>query len=1175
MGLLSKRHTPGRARVPRPSSRSLRVEPLESRRLLSLSITEFQASNGNTLEDAAGDAPDWIELSNTGDALLRIKGWYLTDDPADLTKWRIPATALLPDTRLIVFASGEDGYIGEELHAPFRLDAEGGYLALVAPGGQVIANQFAYPRQYTDVSYGTAEDGIVGYFAEPTPGRANGLAMRAPCLFPFFSEPSGTFVGELTLEMASLDPAATILYTTDGTDPAVEGTLLYTDPLILSETTFVRARVWRPGEGLGPLVEKTYVAVSPEVAEFNSNLPLVVVDTFGVDVKDILYDTPAFSVASAFIGVGDSGRATLSDTAEYAGRGGFKLRGESSTRKYEKHQYALETQDAFGVDEAVSLLGLPAESDWALYGPHSDKTLMRNYLVYKWGHEFAGDYAPRTVYFELFLDDNGNGVVDASDYHGVYMLIEKIKRDENRVDIERLTPLDNSGEAVTGGYIFKDDRLDPGDTGFVTSRGRSLCFVEPKEEELTPAQRDYLVGYINEFESVLYGSNFADPETGYAAYIDVASFIDHHIMIEWVKDVDGFMLSEYWYKDRDGKIVYAPLWDFNLSLGNANYHTSEDPRSWYYNYAISRGEYKWYGRLFQDPAFKRAYLDRWFELRRSVLSLEHMYADIDSQADFLRESAARNFEKWPVLGTYVWPNWYIGQTYQDEVDYLKSWIATRVEWIDAQLTAPPELSRCGGVIGPGAEVAMTLREGASGEIYYTLDGTDPAEIPIEPPLETTIFTRGSTWKYLDDGSDQGTAWREADFDDSNWASGAAELGYGDGNEATVVSYGPNPQARYATTYFRTAFTVDDVSSASHLELHLLHDDGAIVYLNGTELMRSRMNGGAIPFDQYASLVCVGIHEITYQEFTADASALVAGTNVLAVEIHQYNATSSDLSFDLEVNLFEVTLETGGRMRYDGAPVPLEDSALLTARAFNGTQWGAAAKAVYSFDPTGALRVSEVMYHPEGPASGQEQGYDKEAFEFVEVTNTSTRSIALDGYRLTDGVAFDFAAGAVTMLGPGESCVVVKDPAAFALRYGTEPLVAGTYTGNLRNSGERLTLHGPSGAVVDDFDYDDASPWPASADGDGDSLHRAAAAAFADDSHSWFAAAPTPGRVDWAPIPPGDLNGDGRVGGFDLDLIRAYWNQTVSRGNKSKGDLSGDGTVDSADLALLLTLWGTK
>ena len=1171
MGFLRLSGESSRNQTRKPAFRSLRVEPLETRRLLSLTITEFQASNDNTLEDARGQSPDWIELCNTGDSLLRLGGWYLTDDPDDLTKWEIPATGLLPDARLVIFASGEDGYVGNDLHTNFALSADGEYLALVAPDGQIVVQEFDYPPQYEDVSYGLAEDGSQRYFAIPTPGEANGPGMTVPCLFPLFSEPSGTFVDTLTLELDCVEQDAQIFYTTDGSDPTTSSTV-YEDPIVLTETTFVRACVWRPGEGPGPLVEHTYVAISSEVADFDSNLPLVVVDTFGVDVDDIIDNSEVFPVASAFVDVGSSGRTTLSDTAEYAGPGAFKLRGASSTRKYDKHQYSLETQDAFGADEAVSLLGLPEESDWVLHGPHSDKTFMRNYLVYKWGNEFDGSYTPNTVYFELFLDDNGNGVVDASDYHGLYVLIEKIKRDENRVDIERLSPLDNYGDAVTGGYIFKDDRRDPGDTGFATSVGKQLCFVEPKEEEITAAQRDYLTGYINEFETALYSTDFADPETGYAAYIDVDSFIDHHIMVEWVKDVDGFSHSEYWYMDRGGKIVYAPLWDFNLALGNANYRDGADPESWYYEYSIARGHYLWYGRLFEDPAFVQAYVDRWFELRESVLSLDHMFADIDAQADFLRESVARNYEKWPVLGQYVWPNPWWGQTYQEDIDYMKGWITARVEWIDSQFYRPPELSLEEGVIYAGEEVAMWPAEGTTGRVYYTLNGIDPLDIPIVAAVETTVLPKGSVWRYLDDGSDQGTAWRAPDFDDSNWASGAGELGYGDGTETTVVLYGPDPEAKYATTYFRAEFEMDDLTSADYFQLNLLHDDGAVVFLNGREVVRSRMSGGAIRFDDYASIKCSGDDELVYQEFQIDASRFVAGTNVLAIEIHQHKGNSSDISFDLEVVACEVTMENGGRLLYDGEPIILDESTVVTARSYNGAEWSAPAEAVYSTDPTGALRITELMYHPPNPTLPEEEAYDQDEFEFLEVTNTSTLSIGLAGYQLIEGVEFDFAAGDVAMLEPGESCVVVENPQAFVLRYGTEPRIAGTYSGNLRNSGERVTLSGPSGAIVDSVAYDDSDPWPESPDGDGHSLHRAGAAVFADHADSWLAADPTPGGVTWAPIPPGDLNGDGEVGALDLDLIRAWWGQLVFEGDRTKGDLDGDGKVNSNDLNLLRAVW---
>jgi len=166
--------------------------------------------------------------------------------------------------------------------------------------------------------------------------------------------------------------------------------------------------------------------------------------------------------------------------------------------------------------------------------------------------------------------------------------------------------------------------------------------------------------------------------------------------------------------------------------------------------------------------------------------------------------------------------------------------------------------------------------------------------------QVVLLAAGSVWKYLDDGSDQGTAWRERDFDDSAWAFGPAQLGYGDGDEATVLSYGPDPSHKYATTYFRTTFDVSDPSELSALTLRLVRDDGAAVYLNGHEVARDKLDPDA-GFDDYATGSAVGgSDESRFYEFSVDPMYLWPGRNVIAVEIHQISGTSSDISFDLEL-----------------------------------------------------------------------------------------------------------------------------------------------------------------------------------------------------------------------------------------------------------------------------------
>jgi hypothetical protein len=166
--------------------------------------------------------------------------------------------------------------------------------------------------------------------------------------------------------------------------------------------------------------------------------------------------------------------------------------------------------------------------------------------------------------------------------------------------------------------------------------------------------------------------------------------------------------------------------------------------------------------------------------------------------------------------------------------------------------------------------------------------------------DTNLVPAGATWKYVDNGSNQGTAWRSASFNDSGWASGSAQLGYGDGDEATLLSYGPNASNKFITTYFRHAFNVADASVFTNLTLRVLRDDGAVVYVNGTEVWRTNMPAGGVTHTTLASVAIGGVDETTFFQTNISPNFLVNGTNVIAVEIHQANVTSTDISFDLQL-----------------------------------------------------------------------------------------------------------------------------------------------------------------------------------------------------------------------------------------------------------------------------------
>ena len=174
--------------------------------------------------------------------------------------------------------------------------------------------------------------------------------------------------------------------------------------------------------------------------------------------------------------------------------------------------------------------------------------------------------------------------------------------------------------------------------------------------------------------------------------------------------------------------------------------------------------------------------------------------------------------------------------------------------------------------------------------------------------DTPLVSRGSVWRYLDTGAAPASTWRTIGFNDSAWKVGAAQLGYGDGDEATVVSFGPNASAKYITTYFRQTFQVANPADVQALTLRLLRDDGAVAYVNNTEVFRSNMPSGAIGNSTLAS---AAIDDSTFYTATINPALLVAGTNVLAVEIHQANGTSSDISFDAELLGSTTVLVTRG------------------------------------------------------------------------------------------------------------------------------------------------------------------------------------------------------------------------------------------------------------------------
>jgi len=428
----------------------------------------------------------------------------------------------------------------------------------------------------------------------------------------------------------------------------------------------------------------------------SSNLPIVIINTNGSEI-------PNDERIIADMGIIDNGPGQRNEVTDqfngYNGKISIEVHGSSSV-SYPKKSYNIETQDDLGNNNNVSLLGLPEENDWILYSIYSDKTLMRDVLMYRLSN-MMGRYASRSRYCELLL----NG-----EYTGVYALLEKVKRDKDRIDISNLDADDIQGDSLTGGYIIKLDQRDPNNDFFISayppypnaSQQIQYQYHYPKSDEIKEEQKQYIKGFIDAFESTMDGPNYADPDNGYSKYIDEDSFVDNFILTEICKNVDGYRLSSFFYKERDnkgGKFHAGPIWDMNFSLGNAGYYGADSTKGWELDElslgTLIRSDLTlppfWWEKLVREPQFANRIMQRWQSLRSGILAKNEIEALIDSFADSVMEAKERNFKVFSGpgdAGTGFWVTpkiFYSFNTYQDEIDYLKQWLNDRMNWMDENL----------------------------------------------------------------------------------------------------------------------------------------------------------------------------------------------------------------------------------------------------------------------------------------------------------------------------------------------------------------------------------------------------------------------------------------------------------------------------------------------------------
>lgn len=455
-----------------------------------------------------------------------------------------------------------------------------------------------------------------------------------------------------------------------------------------------------------------------------SHLPIVAVET----IEDGFEDCKEWVDGSITIFYNDKGEINNRETSEPAHKGAItvKTRGNSS-EGWPKINLAFDLKGKDGVDTSIALMGMPEESDWILFGPFADRSLIRNALAFEISRR-TGEYAPRYRFCEMVL----NG-----DYMGVYQVVEKIKRDRNRVNIRQLDPDENQGLDLTGGYIF---RYDWGTYVFAGA-------IYPKPSLITREQKKYLQYKINHWVNFVKQNDFLEHQTSYRDLMDVDSYLNYTITYEISKNPDAYKLSTYMYKDRDDidpRIHFGPVWDFDLSFGVGNSTDGHEFTGW----AWEKGKNLQHKYLFRDTILVKELITRWKTLRADKLSNEQLMFLVDSLYAEIGPSMKKNYEVWPLEGQYF-NSWWGNFSNSFEADSIKTkqWIIDRAGWMDENIGEvyyeyePPFVGISHGVdvfIGPNP-CSKYITISANVEVFdpvtvalYRVDGQIIHTFQIEP-----------------------------------------------------------------------------------------------------------------------------------------------------------------------------------------------------------------------------------------------------------------------------------------------------------------------------------------------------------------------------------------------------------------------------------------------------------
>jgi len=1119
---------------------------------LTLRINEFLALNQTILADEDGEYSDWIEIYNPTSGTINLLGWSLTDDKNLPGQWIFPDITIESNSYLILFASGKNRKIpGNQLHTNFKLSGNGEYLALFNPEG-VPVTEFDpfFPVQQIDISYGFFANSYLSFLG-PTPGSEN--LQSGGTLLPAlsFSHKHGFYDNPFDLEITCGDSEAKIYYTTNGNTPSAVNGNLYSGPLSIQTTSIIRALAVKDNKPPSKISTRTYLFLEnvihqpnnpagypsdwgpytgisgTAIADYEMDPDMMTDPVFANSVKDALLDLPVMSLVTErgylfsksmhpdsggiYIYTGPPLTSTTngpgfawerpvsfeyfdaSDSVSFQVDCGVQLQGGHGRRpeKSPKHSFRLVFKSIYGPSRlnfplfgndavgSINTIVLRAGfgNSW-IHWNHSERS-MAQYLRDRWGKDTQGEmgyYSSHGIYVHLYL----NGI-----YWGIYNPSERMDNDfaasyfgGEALDYDVIK---DYAEVVDGNLNAWNNMMAQANAGL--SSNETYQRIQGNKPDGTPDPNiESMVDVVNLADYMLlnfYGGNWdwdhhnwvairdrVNPGTGFKFFCWDAEHI--------LETVNANVLAE----NNDN----CPSRVFQQLLKNEDFKRFFADRVQKYCFdngvlAAQPAAERWINRANQIDKAIVAESARWGDYRRDV----HPWQETGPFELYTKEN------HWLPQMNYM-TNTYFPERTDAFVSLLRN--ANLYPDIDAPVLRINNNPVVQKTISAGDIMTLTSTEGV---VYYTIDGSDPADWhPAQSSSEKILVAENSSkWAFIPK-SDIGTNWySDYVYSTSGWTlcSGSpGGIGYekGTGYESMITlnvendmhSTGTNPNT---SCFVRIPFniTAGDLSAIKSLILNVRYDDGFVAYLNGN-IVASANAPATLTWNSASS----GSHEAaaaaTLFNISEYINKLKAGENLLA--IHGLNAATSSTDFIINAELRAsdkvATSFSSSALLYSG-PVTINESVHLEARTYLNGEWSAK-KEQFLVIPENFhdLKITEIHYHP----LGQPTVNDSE-FEFIEIKNTGTATLDLSGIKFTVGIEYEFPAE--TQLGSKQFIVLASNSDYFFNRYRFIPF--DEYNGLLDNSGEKIVLVSQQNDTLCSFKYEDINGWPVSPDGGGYSL----------------------------------------------------------------------------------------